>query len=81
MSVDESWHLDKRLNLSHLLTTLTIVITAMVYMSNQDKKIGVLAQRVDTHDVQIADLKKDLNERLNRIESKLDRAIEGMNKR
>lgn len=67
-----TWHLDKRLNVGHILTTITIAVGVFVWASKMDSRITVLeVQQQNTAQTGI-EIKSQLQE-LNR---KLDRIIE-----
>lgn len=42
------WHLDKTLNISHLLTTLVIAASIFAYASGMDKRVAVLEEKIQT---------------------------------
>lgn len=68
----QHWSLDKRINLSHLFATGSLVLALVVSWNKMD-------QRVTTLETQIAankDVVERLDTRLDRIEDKLDRLIE-----
>lgn len=39
------WHVDKTLNIGHLLTTLVIAGSAFMYASGMDKRVAVLEEK------------------------------------
>ena len=46
------WHLDKTLNVSHLLTTLVIAGSLFAYANNMDRRVAILEEKMQ---VQAAD--------------------------
>lgn len=40
------WHLDKTLNLSHVLITITIAASAFSYANSMEKRVSVLEEKV-----------------------------------
>lgn len=40
------WHLDKRLNISHLLMTITIVVGLFAWGSAIDRRVAILEERI-----------------------------------
>lgn len=40
----QGWHLDKTINASHLLITCGAIVTAGIFISQQDKRIALLEQ-------------------------------------
>lgn len=41
-----SWHLDKTLNVSHIITTLAIAGTLFGYASSMDKRVAILEEQM-----------------------------------
>lgn len=41
----EPWHLDKRVNLGHLLTTLSLAVAIFVWASAMDRRVAVLEEK------------------------------------
>ncbi|WP_328186931.1 hypothetical protein [Marinobacter sp. OP 3.4] len=79
----ENWHVSKTINITHLLTTMAMLLSALWYLAGQDTRISqaelnirhLQDQRVqdrETSEKKFDELKTDL--RL--INSKLDRLIE-----
>lgn len=40
------WHLDKTLNVSHLLTTLVVAGSLFAYANNMDKRVAILEEKM-----------------------------------
>ena len=40
------WHLDKTLNVSHLLTTLVIAGSLFAYANNMDRRVAILEEKM-----------------------------------
>lgn len=40
------WHLDRTLNISHILTTIAIAGSVFVYASSMDKRVAVLEEKI-----------------------------------
>lgn len=66
------WHLDKRLNVGHILTTLSIVLGAFVWGSTMEKRIALLEQAGELKAEQYKADMSMIRESLVRIEAKLD---------
>lgn len=73
---DNHWHLDKRVNVGHLLTTATILGSVMWWGSTVETRLGVLDAKQQAAAVRQEQLREDIKSRLDRIETKLDRVIE-----
>ncbi len=77
------WHVEKSINVGHVLTTLSLALAAVIYATTMDKRVTVLESQqssqastqrdTDTkQDQMIAAVREDLKE----ISRKLDRLIE-----
>lgn len=87
---ERQWHLDRRLNISHIITTLSLAVGLVVWAGAMDRRVAVLEERAAAQrlidDRQDADMLRALNlikeeSRLLRDElrdqgRKLDRMIE-----
>ena len=77
------WHLEKSVSISHLISTILIIISVITFASKMDTRVTVLEQIVtvqhtiddkqDQERIRIAD---ELKENLRNINNKLDRLIE-----
>lgn len=81
------WHLDKRLNVGHLLTTLTIAAAVFIWASKVDTRISLLEQTVSTwvlmqdkrdgmQDEQLRRLANETLENVRSINNKMERLVE-----
>lgn len=78
------WHLKKEIQLGHLITTLTVAVSVVVYITKVEQRVALLeANMVQQHD---RDERQDkasadsialLRAQLDKIDSKLDRLLEG----
>ena len=82
------WHLDKGIGAAHILTTITFVVTAIFYVTAQDKRLAVLesgfvyVQQASVRDQARTEKKFDeLKVDLRVIGGKLDRLNESLNRR
>ena len=46
------WHLDKTLNVSHLLTTVVIAGSLFAYANNMDRRVAVLEEKMQAQAAQ-----------------------------
>lgn len=46
------WHLDKTLNVSHLLTTLVIAGSLFAYANNMDRRVAILEEKMQVQSVE-----------------------------
>lgn len=84
----QDWHLDRRLQITHILSTLTLGVGAVLYVGDIRKDVEVLkaqtalqAARDQRQDQDIATRQQDLQTRLDRIDEKLDWLIESRPRR
>lgn len=82
------WHLKKEIQLGHLITTLTIAATAMLYVAALERRIALVEHQVQQQGARDAaqdavnrDALAELKSSLLRMEDKLDRALEKMAQR
>lgn len=64
------WHLDKRLNVGHILTTVTLTLGIFIWASKMDSRITVLEvqqQNSAATGIEIKNQLADLNRKLDRI--------------
>ncbi|WP_252095930.1 hypothetical protein [Pseudoalteromonas sp. SCSIO 43201] len=59
------WHMKKEFNLAHIITTVTLLVSGILYLGDLDKRISTNSQEL-TH------LKQMRNEDQKRIEKRLD---------
>jgi len=84
----EHWHLDKKVNLSHMVTTMILLVSGVVYVGDIDTKVEkqgiqieslqekVQQQRDDTKQMfdQLRDDMKGIDQKLDRL---IDRELNG----
>lgn len=80
---DNHWHLDKRLNVGHLITTLSLagamVVWAMTIetrVAEHSIQIGSIASQIERVESRNDKNMSQLTTAINRINDKLDRLIE-----
>jgi hypothetical protein len=66
------WSVDKRVNISHLLTTLAMIVSLFAWGNKIDMRVSTLEANY-RNTISNSEI---LNRRLERIEDKLDRIIE-----
>lgn len=69
---DNGWVFKKEIQLGHLLTTLMVVVSVIIYIQKIETRLAVAESQVD----QLQEDNKVLKSSLDRINSKLDRLIE-----
>ncbi len=69
----QGWHVDKTVSISHVLTTVTILIAGIWYMVDQDKRIAANAQNISHNLESIKQQENRTNRSLDAIHRKLDK--------
>ena len=73
---DGQWHVKKEVNIGHMLTTLTILVTALWYAFQLDKRVTVLETQQHAQAEVITKMGHRIEGQLRDLNSKLDRIIE-----
>lgn len=80
---EAGWHIKKEIQLGHLLTTLTIAVSVILYVSKLEQRIALIEAQVltqrdrdDRQDRTTAEAMSLLRAQLERMENKLDRVLE-----
>lgn len=83
MADRRGWHLDKGVSIAHILTTVALVVGALLYITDQDKRISNLELnyahlKASRAEDQVRSERKfdELKTDLRTINAKLDRLIE-----
>jgi roadblock/LC7 domain-containing protein len=61
------WHLDKTVNLSHLLTTIVIAGSLFAYAGGMDKRVAVLEAKMTTQAQVTERAQQDMRELVNDV--------------
>lgn len=56
------WHLDKTLNVSHLLTTVVIAGSLFAYANNMDRRVAILEEKMQAQAAQNQQSAADVKE-------------------
>jgi uncharacterized coiled-coil protein SlyX len=79
----QGWHMKREIQLGHVLTTLTLVLTGVFFITKMDQRIALLEDKVSVQHERDANQDKVLSETLarfqaqfDRLDAKLDRLIE-----
>jgi peptidoglycan hydrolase CwlO-like protein len=72
----EQWHMDKKLSLSHILTTVSIIAMGLLAFSSVKTEVAKNTQRLEFIEQQRAEDKKGIEKRLDTMDKKLDRLLE-----
>jgi hypothetical protein len=83
IETDNKWHLDKRVQISHVFTTAAAILAVTLYLGDIKKDVEILKIQVssqhivdETQDRTIVTVGGQLSNQLNRVNDKLDRLIE-----
>jgi hypothetical protein len=79
----EPWHIKREIQLGHLITTLTVAVSAVVYIGKLEQRLALSEQqhlvqreRDAQQDQAIREAATTLRQQLDRMDTKLDRLIE-----
>ena len=77
-----NWHLDKTLNVSHLLTTLVIAGSLFAYANNMDRRVAILEEKMQVQvqensrsAAEVRELAADVKHELRLLRTELMRMI------
>lgn len=77
------WHLDKTVSISHLITTVSLVVTAIWWAATLDKRMAILeaaqayqVQRNDQIEHAMREMASQNRDDIKAINAKLDRIME-----
>jgi len=71
MEDDVRWHISKTINLGHLLTTVSLIGVALVFLNSFDDRMNLLEYRADVTDQSLTKEHEYVKEVFNRISSDL----------
>lgn len=76
------WHLDKTLNVSHLLTTLVIAGSLFAYANNMDRRVAILEEKMQVQEqensrsaAEVRELAADVKHELRLLRTELMRMM------
>jgi len=79
-----NWHLDKRVNIGHLLTTFVIAGSLFIYVQQQDTRLTILEERQSAaataaaiREANLTSVITDLKISLERLNQRLERFADG----
>ena len=78
------WHLKKEIQLGHIITTLTVAVSVVVYVNKLEQRIAIIETQIasqrdrdERQDKQTDEAMRLLRAQLEKMDAKLDRIIEG----
>lgn len=75
----QKFHLEKSISVGHILTTVVILVGAITYFNDFDKRISATEQEIEFIKAQRVEDSRRIEKRLDSIDAKLDRILEGSN--
>lgn len=75
----QKFHIEKSISIGHILTTLVLIWGAFTYFTDFDKRISATEQEIDFLKAQRVEDARRIEKRLDSIDAKLDRILEGSN--
>ena len=79
----ERWHIKREFQIGHLLTTLVMATSVIIYVGKMEQRIALVEQSVqqqherdERQDKAIAEGLRAIDVRLSKLDDKLDRVIE-----
>ena len=79
----QGWHLKKEIQFGHIITTLTVAVAALFYFAEIEQRIALVEQQIaqqrerdDRQDKAVADALVLLRQQLEKMDVKLDKALE-----
>ena len=76
---DNSWHLDKRISFSHLITTMAIIISLFTWGSTLDKRLTLLEESAKRQEEAIKQDRESIRILNTEIRGELSRLNDKMN--
>ena len=80
---DEHWHLSRSISLSHMLTTVALVVSGVIYVGDIDTKVEKQGVQIESMQREISQQRDDtkemfdtLRDDMKGIDKKLDRLID-----
>lgn len=82
---DGRWHLKREIQIGHIITTLTVAASVVIYVGKIEQRLAVAESQIATQrerderqDKVLADALVHLGAQLDRLDGKLDRLAERM---
>jgi hypothetical protein len=75
-SLTGGWHVDKTVSVSHLLTTVAMLVAGLWFIAQQNERIALNAQAISQNKAQIEAQDNRVSRNLDMINGKLDKLHE-----
>jgi len=73
---NEQWHISKSLSIGHLVTTLSVAVGVVFYLTNISHATEMNSMKIENNDKTIRNLNKSMDETVARIHVKLDKIMD-----
>ncbi len=80
---NQRWHLKKEIQLGHIITTVTVAVSVVIYTQRLEQRIALMEQSAQTQterdgrqDKVLSESLSLMRDQLNKIDVKLDRLVE-----
>ena len=73
---DDSWHLSKTVNISHLATTVVLVVGMVSYIGDIERAVAIQQNEITNIKAKMREHRASYDEMFSRIDKKLDRLFE-----
>ena len=73
---DNSWHLSKTVNISHLATTVVLVVGMVSYIGDIERAVAIQQNEITNIKAKMREHRASYDEMFSRIDKKLDRLFE-----
>lgn len=77
MSTENKFHIEKSISVGHIITTIILLIGGIQYLSDFDKRIAAAEQDIEFLQQQRVEDARRIEKRLDSIDEKLDRILQG----
>lgn len=72
MKADNGWRFDKHISIGHILTTVSVVVIALFWLTNIDKRVDLNTQAINSNSQRIERGEDRQSEQFNTILQRLD---------
>lgn len=69
----QGWHVDKTVSISHIITTAVMIVSVVLYLADQDKRIDGNTKDIEHNSSAIQQQESRINRNLDSIDKKLDK--------
>lgn len=70
--IDKNWHISKSFSIGHIVTTVGVAVSAIVYVSGLEHNININTLKMNTNKELIISKEKNISATINRIDKRLE---------